>query len=119
VARVTTLRTTRNRWTTPIAALLLAIQALAGGAVPLAHAGERETAPAGFEAHHSDSCIVIHDALRCALCWYAGSLVTPPVTPAGPRAAVTAQRLAQRTVTVASTPAFSQSQPRAPPLPLS
>jgi hypothetical protein len=116
---MTTLRTRRNRWTTPIAALLLAIQAFAGGAVALAHAGERETAPAAFEAHHSDSCVVIHDALRCALCWYAGSLVAPPTTPAGPRAAVSAQRLAQRAVAVVATAALSRSQPRAPPHPLS
>jgi len=63
-----------------VSALLLALQALAGGAVPLAHARERETAPAAIEAHHDASCVVLHDALRCALCYYAGSPTAPPPT---------------------------------------
>jgi hypothetical protein len=68
-------RATRSKATTPIAAVLLLVQVLAGGAVPLAHAGERETAPSAIEAHHDASCVVLHDAMRCALCLYASSRV--------------------------------------------
>ena len=67
-----------------MSALLLALQALAGGAVPLAHARERETAPATVEAHHDATCLVLHDALRCALCYYAGSPTAPSPTAALP-----------------------------------
>lgn len=70
-------RMTRSRVTTPITAVLLLVQVLAGGAVPLAHARERETAPAAIEAHHDASCVVIHDEMRCALCLYASSRAAP------------------------------------------
>ena len=70
---MTTIPTRRSRTSASISALLLTLQALAGGAVPLVHARERETAPAAIEAHHDASCIVLHDGLRCALCQYAGS----------------------------------------------
>ncbi|HUK61840.1 MAG TPA: hypothetical protein VLV15_00865 [Dongiaceae bacterium] len=109
----------RQRNIRPLAALVLVIQGLAGGAVALAHANERETAPAAFEAHHNASCVVIHDALRCALCWYAGSLITPPVTLAGQCAAAITQRPGDRDRAVAATPASRQPLPRAPPVPLS
>src|SRR5260370_5915428 len=56
-------------------ALLLAIQAAAGGAVSLAHARDVLLAPAGIEASHSSRCAILHDELRCALCHYAGSRV--------------------------------------------
>jgi hypothetical protein len=71
------LRTTRHRFTLPLAALLLVVQALGGGAVALAHADEPTRVPAAFEAHHSASCPVVHDATRCALCQYAGLRVSP------------------------------------------
>ena len=74
-------RATHRRATTPLSALLLVLQVLSGGVVPLAHAGERQTAPGTIEAHHDSSCVVIHDAMRCALCLYANSLTTPPTTP--------------------------------------
>ena len=68
----------RTRWTRRLAALLLVLQGLAGGAVPLAHASERLSAPAHIEAQHGAGCLALHDSLRCALCQYAGSHVTAP-----------------------------------------
>ena len=67
-----------TRWTRRLAALLLVLQGLAGGAVPLAHASERLTAPTHIEAQHGAGCLALHDSLRCALCHYAGSQVTSP-----------------------------------------
>ncbi len=68
--------------------VLLAIQALGGGAVTLAHARDAVTAPAAFEAQHDARCLVLHDALRCALCHYASAqvvvqrtVITPPSRP--------------------------------------
>jgi hypothetical protein len=54
--------------------LLLAIQALGGGAITLAHARDVVVAPPGFEASHT-RCAILHDELRCALCHYAGARV--------------------------------------------
>ena len=59
-------------------ALLLVIQALGGGAVTLAHASERSTAPAAIEAQHDARCVVLHDAVRCAVCQHATTLVVTP-----------------------------------------
>ena len=72
------LTTTRPRWTRRLAALLLVLQGLAGGAVPLAHASERLSAPAHIEAQHGAGCLALHDSLRCGLCHYAGTQVTAP-----------------------------------------
>ena len=66
----------RARWTSPLAALLLVIQGIAGGVVPLAHAAERFSAPAHIEAQHGSDCLVLHDELRCALCRFAATRVT-------------------------------------------
>jgi hypothetical protein len=61
-------------------AILLAVQALGGGAISLAHARDRVVAPPGFEAGHSARCAILHDELRCALCHYASArIVTPPI----------------------------------------
>jgi len=59
--------------------LLLAVQALGGGAISLAHAREEVVAPPGFEAAH-EHCAVLHDELRCALCHYASARVVTPQT---------------------------------------
>ncbi len=64
-------RVHRPRRTAPLAALLLVIQGIAGGVVPLAHASERFTAPAHIEAQHGSGCLALHDELRCVLCHYA------------------------------------------------
>jgi len=55
--------------------ILLAIQALGGGAITLAHARDVLVAPAGVEASHDARCAILHDELRCALCHYAGARV--------------------------------------------
>jgi hypothetical protein len=55
--------------------LLLAIQALGGGAITLAHARDAVVAPPGFEASHDARCAILHDELRCALCHYASARV--------------------------------------------
>jgi hypothetical protein len=60
-------------------AILLAIQAVGGGAITLAHARDVVAAPPGFEARHDGRCAILHDELRCALCHYASArVVTPP-----------------------------------------
>jgi hypothetical protein len=56
-------------------AVLVAVQALAGGAVSLAHARDVLVAPSGIEAGHTSRCAILHDELRCALCHYAGARV--------------------------------------------
>lgn len=110
------LRTTRHRFTLPLAALLLVLQALGGGAVALAHADERSSAPAAFEAHHTASCAVVHDASRCALCQYAGLRVAPAPAVAQPSPATRPVRHA--IVEPRSRVAFTRhltAPPRAPP----
>jgi hypothetical protein len=99
-----------------ILTVLLAIQVLGGGAVTLAHARDVVTAPAAFEAAHDRSCVVLHDALRCALCHYASAqvvvqqtVVLPPSRPT--RALVPSTR---RVIAVSST-VHRTAPARAPP----
>jgi len=100
--------------------VLLAIQVVGGGAVTLAHARDIVTAPAAFEAAHDGRCVVLHDALRCALCHYASAqvvvqraVIVPPSRPARVRVPST-----YRIVVVAS--AVHRTAPaRAPPTLLS
>jgi hypothetical protein len=68
-------RISRRRGTPSLAALLLVLQAVAGGAVTLADAAEPLTVASHIEAQHELGCPVVHDALRCALCHYAGTRV--------------------------------------------
>jgi hypothetical protein len=113
-------RAARSKAPTPISALLLLVQVLAGGAVPLADAGEPETAPGAIEAHHDASCIVIHDEMRCALCQYANSLTTPPpALRVGVRASAETRPAPVAPALGMGSPAFVASQPRAPPIHLS
>jgi len=86
------LTTTSNRWTRRLAALLLVLQALAGGVVPLAHASERLTAPAHIEAQHGAGCLALHDSLRCGLCHYARSHGTSQEIRTQAHVAVTLER---------------------------
>jgi len=110
----------RSRATVPITAGLLALQVVAGGAMPLAHAGERQTAPSGIEAHHDVSCVVIHDAMRCALCQFAGSLGAPPATPEVAASTGIPAQPAGLTATLGMGSAkYIASRPRAPPSHLS
>lgn len=60
--------------------LLLAIQALGGGAITLAHARDAVVASPKFEARHDGRCAILHDELRCALCHYASARVVTPQT---------------------------------------
>jgi len=113
---VITLRTTHRRSTAPLAALLLVLQGLAGGIVSLAHASERFTAPAHVEAQHSSSCLVLHDALRCPLCHYAGTRVVPQQVRLQPPATNGPERPCARVEVVrASDPGYLTAPPRAPP----
>lgn len=57
----------RRAHSAPLAALLLALQSVTGGAVALIHA-ERSAAPTAIEREHGSSCPVTHDAARCAAC---------------------------------------------------
>jgi len=99
--------------------ILLAIQALGGGAVSLAHARDAVVAPPGYEASHSARCAILHDELRCALCQYASARV---VTQHAFTLAVPATDVrftpVQRAVSFAAAVPLT-SPARAPPLPLS
>jgi len=99
--------------------LLLAIQALGGGAISLAHARDAVVAPAGFEASHTARCAILHDELRCALCHYASARVVTQhaFTLAAPATAV---RFAPAPPVVFVATAVRRTAPaRAPPLFLS
>jgi hypothetical protein len=103
-----------RKTSTPLARILV-VQILAGAVVPIAHARERETAAASIEARHDASCVVIHDAMRCALCLYAGSLAAPPsgVAPAVGASTPLPRGCVELALPVGrGTPAV---QPRAPP----
>lgn len=100
--------------------VLLVTQALGGAAVTLAHARDLVTAPAAFESQHDSRCVVLHDALRCALCQYAsaqivvqGSVIAPAQHPS--RALLPSSR---RIIVVSST-AHGTAPARAPPALLS
>jgi hypothetical protein len=96
--------------------LLLIIQALGGGAVTLAHAQDVVAAAAAVEKSHGARCPVLHDALRCALCHYAGTRVVPQptvvISPSRP-ARVLVPR-AHRVVVVTTAVRYT-APPRAPP----
>ncbi len=110
------LTTTRNRWTVPLAAVLLVIQGLAGGAVPLAHASERFSAPVHIEAQHGAGCLALHDELRCALCHYAGSqVVLQPIRTAPATTRLTEPRPWWADRAPAAAPQHLTAPPRAPP----
>jgi hypothetical protein len=108
--------TRRTRGTIPLAALLVVIQGLAGGLVPLVHASERLSAPAHVEARHDAGCLALHDELRCALCHYASSRVQPQQARTFTPTAAQADRRVPPPA-VAPLPRFAPltSPPRAPP----
>jgi len=113
---VIALTTTPNRWTRRLAALLLVLQGLAGGAVPLAHASERLSAPAHVEAQHGAGCVALHDGLRCALCQFAGSQVSSQQVRTQDRAATTIERRPfERDAGALRRPDHRTASPRAPP----
>ncbi|MGH7569513.1 MAG: hypothetical protein ACREL9_11230 [Gemmatimonadales bacterium] len=99
-----------------LAGLLLVLQSLAGGAVALAHAAERTTAPAAIEAQHSARCPVLHDVAKCPQCQYAGAHAVVRqlrgLLPAGP---VAEPRPWAAGVAIAVAPDHPASRPRPPP----
>jgi len=111
-----TVRITHHRGMTVCASLLLALQALGPGVVSLAHATERTTAPAGWEARHTAACAVLHDAARCAVCHYAGArfVATSVARPAAPVPCRSAPRCAEAHGRRAAALSLT-SRPRAPP----
>jgi hypothetical protein len=110
------LTTTRNRWTRGLAALLLVLQGLAGGAVSLAHASERLSAPAHIEAQHGAGCLALHDGLRCGLCHFAGSQMTAQQVRTQAQAAPTPERRpSECDGAPARRPDHRAAAPRAPP----
>ena len=113
---MTALHAARRRLAVPLAALLLVLQGLAGGAVALAHASEQITAPVHIEAQHTSACVVLHDALRCALCQYAGSQVRPAaVRVHTPDQRVTEHRGQAEAIVPAHAPDHFTPPSRAPP----
>ena len=110
------LTTTHNRWTRRLAALLLVLQGLAGGVVPLAHASERLSAPAHIEAQHGAGCLALHDGVRCVLCQFAGSqMTTQPVRAQAQATATVEGRTNGYDAAPARRPAQRTAPPRAPP----
>ncbi len=106
------LTTTPNRWTRRLAALLLVLQGLAGGAVPLAHASERLSAPAHVEAQHGAGCVALHDGLRCPLCQFAGSQGSSQQVRTQAQVAATVEL---RPIECNAAPLVRQDHPTAPP----
>ncbi len=106
-----------RRW---LAALLVVVQALASGAVTLAHARERFSAPAHVESRHSSGCLVLHDELRCALCHFAGAPLAPLVVRhAAPDFTLVDRRPAAADPAPPSHPDHLSAPPRAPPVTVS
>jgi hypothetical protein len=96
--------------------ILLAIQAIGGGAITLAHARDVAAAPPGFEASHDGRCAILHDELRCALCHYASARVVTQHTFTVPVPAETFRfTLVQPAVSLAAV-ALLTAPARAPPV---
>lgn len=100
-----------------IAALLLALQAAAGGAVALAHASDSTGGPATFESHHTAQCVTVHDAARCAQCQYQATRVLPAARRRVPLAvgATRYQPSRDRARLAPARPRPRAAPPRAPP----
>jgi hypothetical protein len=100
--------------------LVLAIQALGGGAITLAHARDVFAAPPGFEASHDGRCAILHDELRCALCHYASARVVTQQAVVTPASRPTQGRVPPPGRALAASDALRRTPPsRAPPLFLS
>jgi hypothetical protein len=103
-----------------IAALLLALQGVAGMSVAWTHANEPPSGVVTIEAGHEAHCRVIHDESRCPICQYARSLITPPNQHTFRYSRV--ERYASIYVGIAAVSAMDgllSSRPRAPPALLS
>jgi hypothetical protein len=107
-------------WARGLAALLLALQALAGGAVALAHAADTQRGPVALESGHNAQCVTLHDAARCAQCQYQATRTLPAVTRRAPFTVDPHQCTSRHPVSPApSRPHLRTAPPRAPPAPLS
>ena len=95
--------------------LLLAIQAIGGGATTLAHARDVVVAPPGFEARHDGRCAILHDELRCALCQYASARVVTQHAFILTRPQVAIRVAFAQPVVVAAAVVRLTAPPRAPP----
>ena len=104
-----------------LAALLLALQASAGGAVAIAHAADSIGGPPALESHHSAQCVALHDAARCAQCQYQATRTLPVEKQRAPLPAGAHRRLSssERACRAPARPRHRAAQPRAPPAPLS
>lgn len=112
-------RMQRHRSTAPLAALLLVLQGIGGGAVALVHASEQFNAPIHIEAQHQSSCLPLHNELRCALCHYVGMRVLPQLVRARPDATTRSDRRpGPSDLARASGPDHLTAPARAPPTPL-
>lgn len=100
-----------------IAALLLVLQAAAGGAVALAHANDSTGGPVTFESHHTAKCVTVHDAARCAQCQYQATRVLPTARRRVPLAtgATRYQPSRDRARLAPARPRPRAAPPRAPP----
>jgi len=100
-----------------IAALLLVLQAGAGGAVALAHASDSLAGPATLESHHTARCVTVHDAARCAQCQYQATRVLPAARRRVPLAsgATHSQPVYEFARVAPPRPPLRAAPPRAPP----
>lgn len=109
-----------HEWARGAAALLLVLQATAGGMVALAHATDSTGGPPALESRHSTQCVVLHDSARCAQCQYASARTLPgdsgPVPPLDFTSRVTAAL--GNSWTPQAHALYASSPPRAPPVSL-
>jgi len=108
-------------WARGMAAVLLALQALAGGAVALAHAADSLRGPIALESGHTAQCVTLHDAARCAQCQYHATRTLPAVTRREPFTGDPHRLSAgcRYAGLPAARPHLRTAPPRAPPAPLS
>lgn len=109
-------RTIRRRLTPPIAALLVVVQALAGGTVALAHAEEPTPSRVRLESGHTAQCPPLHDEIRCTLCQFSSLRVTlrPPAPDRAVRRTARFEFQPAASLVVTARPA-PHVRPRAPP----
>lgn len=106
----------RARWAPRAAALLLVLRGLGGGALVLAHAAEAPTAPTAIETPQHGNCVVVHDALRCAVCHVVAVGVTPVAPHVVPTAALRrGPRPAEPDAVAHRAERTRNAPPRAPP----
>ncbi len=108
-------------WARGMATVLLALQALAGGAVALAHAADSQRGPVAIESGHTAQCVTLHDPARCAQCQYHATRTIPAETRREPFTVDPHRQSTgcQYADLPAARPHLRTAPPRAPPAPLS